>query len=255
MSPRVRFTADAPTVLHAIRGLVLGLTLSFVNLVGVFLTLLFVGGIGEWTRIQFVGIFGAFEIATGLAFIVCPNIWRMPVLEAETSDRTEIRLAASAVLLPHWAAGAKCLAGGIMLAVTIASEGVGPLTALVLPWVVLVAVFVVAISAAVSRWGVAFPQYDVVHFVIRRPRREEYKLPGLSISASILQIIAGTLTIPAVKGLPPSSFYSPEVAPSPAFFLGTLAITTLAVVAMLLVWRDRLDWRASREQQAATEAA
>ncbi|MCK9517629.1 MAG: hypothetical protein M0R74_01185 [Dehalococcoidia bacterium] len=61
----------------AFRGLALGLTLSVVNLLGVFLTIVAFGGLGEWTRAQFAGLFGLIEVATGAAFVIGPNIWRL----------------------------------------------------------------------------------------------------------------------------------------------------------------------------------
>src|SRR5438067_390774 len=111
-----------------VRGLVLGFLLSFVNLAGAFLALLALGGLGAWTGRQFLGFFGMVEAASGLAFIFSPNVWRLPVAEVSTSNRTAIRFAATTVFIPHWAAGAKCVAGLLMIAAAAQRAGIGPAT-------------------------------------------------------------------------------------------------------------------------------
>src|SRR5688500_13207660 len=136
---------------RAVRGLLLGLTLSVLNLAGAFLAILALGGLGEWTGIQFIGLFGLMELATGLAFIVCPNIWRLPVAEANTSDSTPVHLAASTLFLPHWAAGTKAVAGAAFLIVAAYREGVGAATPGVLLLVLGVLVIVLSLSLIIAR--------------------------------------------------------------------------------------------------------
>jgi len=72
-----------------------------VNLVGLILTMTALGGLAPWTRWQFVGVFGVIEAASGLANVITPNVWHLPIAELETRRRTEVKLAMSALLLPH----------------------------------------------------------------------------------------------------------------------------------------------------------
>lgn len=246
-------------VLNAVRGLVLGLSISFMNLVGLFFMLLLLGGLGDWTTVQFVGAFGVFEIATAVAFLFCPNVWRMPVIQsdlAEDGHDTEVHLAASTVFIPHWAGGAKAIAGGACLVAAIRSEGFGLASLGLVPFAILIAALVVAISVAAARFGTARPDLDVVYFIIRRPKHENTELPGISISASTLQIVLGAFTLPTVKLLPPDTLYRPEIGPSAPFLLAVTVATVAAVVAALLAWRGRLTLRApSRQQRKAEEPA
>ena len=78
---------------RAFRGLFLTFTLSFVNLVGIIFTLSALGGLAPWSPWQFVGAFGVLEAASGLANVISPNIWRLPVAQVETSRRTDVELA------------------------------------------------------------------------------------------------------------------------------------------------------------------
>src|SRR5918994_820163 len=96
---------------RAFRGLALVFMLSFLNLVGVLVTATALGGLAPWSRWQFVGLYGAIEMASGLANVISPNVWRLPIAELQTSKRTDVRLAASALLLPHWGGLARSLAG------------------------------------------------------------------------------------------------------------------------------------------------
>jgi hypothetical protein len=240
---------------RAVRGLLLGFILSFVNLLGAFLALLAIGGLGRWTGWQFIGFFGMLEVATGLAFIFGPNVWRLPVAEANTSERTAIRFAASTVFIPHWAAGAKCLAGLAMLVFAATRAGVGPATAALPLLVSLIAAAVLALSAAVARLGVARPDLDVLHLVIKRPGRPDLALPGISIGALVMQLVINIGAFPAVKILSPSVFYQPVIGPSPAL-LGASAVAVLVSVLIAAVaWHGRVCWRAPLEQQREAEAA
>jgi hypothetical protein len=239
--------------LPALRGLALGLSISVVNLFGVFLALLVLGGLGEWTPMQFVGMFGLFEIATAIAFVFAPNIWRLPVMEAETSDRTTIRLAASVTFIPHWAGAAKAIAGVVMVGIAGWSEGLSPASLGLIPVAAATAVFVLGVSALVARWGVARPDLDVVTFVVLRPKHEDRTLPGISISSSLVQIVVGTINLPVVLFLPPSALYQPEFAPSPAFLVGTVVAAVVSVVAALIAWRGRISRSAPRAQQRNAE--
>jgi hypothetical protein len=245
--------APMKRVLPALRGLTLGLSISVMNLLGMFLTLLVLGGLGSWSSMQFIGAFGIFEIATAFAFMFCPNIWRLPVIEAETSDRTSIHLAASTAFITHWAGGAKAIAGVAMLIVAARSEGVGLVTLGIVPLAFATGVFIIGVSAIAARWGVARPDLDVVKIVVRRPKHNDTELPGISLSASTLQIVLGAFTLPVVKILPASSLYQPEVGPSVTFVVAMLILATASVLGTLFVWRGRMARHAPREQQRKAE--
>lgn len=237
---------------RALRGLALVFVLSLLSLVGVLLTITMLGGLGDWSRWQFVGMFGMVECASGLANIVLPNIWRLPVSEVQTKERTKVHLAPSVVFIPHWAAGARAAAGLVLMMIAAVDVGVGPATLALPIFVALIALIVTAASIAVARAGVERPDIDVVQFVIRRPRAE-IELPAISIGASILQFILSIATIPIAKSLPPSAFYQPEIGPSWETLAGTLAVALVVCAAALLTWRGRIDWRAPRDQQREAE--
>src|SRR5690349_17441688 len=89
---------------RAFRGLFVPLALSLTSFVGLLLTAISLGLAEEWTAWQFSGLYGVADAASGLASIVLPNIWHLPVTEVETSRMTRTKLAVSAVFLPHWGA-------------------------------------------------------------------------------------------------------------------------------------------------------
>ena len=95
------------------------------NLVGIIFTVTALGGPAPWSRWQFVGAFGVIEAASGLANVISPNIWRLPVAELQTSGRTDVKLAASALLLPHWGGLARFAAGLVCLGLSAWQEGLG----------------------------------------------------------------------------------------------------------------------------------
>ena len=231
----------------------LGLAVSVLNLVGLFLTFLLLGGLGEWSRAQFIGVFGIFEVATAIAFVLCPNIWRLPVVEAEKEGPKDTQLAASIVFVPHWAGAAKAVAGAIMIAVAAWSEGIGPQTALIPGFALAVGAAVVAVSTLVARFGVARPDLDVVKITLARPGHKDLTLPGMSLSASGLQVLLGAFTIPVIQLLSPRSFYGPEVGPSEVVVAVTSAAAGAVVVAALVTWWGRLSLRAPAEQQRIAE--
>lgn len=238
---------------RAARGLVLGLCLSALNLVGGFLAVLALGGLGAWTGPQFVGFFGVLEAATGIAYVVGPNIWRLPVAEASTSDRTRIRLAASTLLIPHWAALAKTLAGVAMIVASAWYVGVGWVS-LALPLLaVAIIVAVLALSLIVARLGVAYPQHDVFFIVIKRPNAPDRELPGISIGGMVVQLILNIGTFPVVKLLPPTILFRPVIGPSLATMLVGGAIAGILALGAGLVWNGRIVWQAPREQQREAE--
>ena len=237
---------------RAFRGLVLVFVLSFVNLLGLIVTVAALGGLEPWSRWQFVGAFGVLEAASGLANILSPNIWRLPIAELETGERTDVRLAASALLLPHWGGLARCFAGIVCLAVAAWMEGVGPASLALVPLLLALAIAVLAVSALVARAGVARPDLDVVGLVVRWRRRES-ELRPLSLGASMLQFLLGIATIPAVKLLPPSVLYRPELGPSTGMLLVTLALTAVLGTLVYVVWSGRLGTEAPAEQQREAE--
>jgi hypothetical protein len=237
---------------RAVRGLLLVFVLSFVNLLGVAFTAAALGGVEPWSGWQFVGLFGVLEAASGLANVISPNLWRLPVAELQTSERTEVKLAASTVLLPHWGGLARSCAGIVCLALAGWQEGVGPVTAALLPLVVALAWIVLALSALLARAGVARPDRDVFQLTVRWGRRER-ELPAVSIGASVLQFLLSIATIPAVKLLPPSVLYQPELGPSAAALLVSAVVSGLLLIAVAVAWRGRIEREAPREQQREAE--
>lgn len=226
--------------------------LSFVNLVGLLLTVTALGGLSPWSRWEFVGAFGVIEAASGIANVVSPNIWRLPIAQLEMSGQTDVRLSASALLLPHWGGLARCFAGLLCIAFAGWREGVGPPSLLLAPLLLALAWAVVAISALVARAGVARPDLDVVQLVVRWGRRES-ELRPLSIGASILQFVISIATIPAVKLLPPSVLYQPELGPSPEALLIAFALSAALAALVYTSWSGRLRWQAPTEQQHEAE--
>jgi hypothetical protein len=243
--------ADAPGG-RAFRGLILVFVLSLLNLVGLILTLTALGGTEPWTTWQVVGVFGISEVASGLANVISPNIWRLPIAELQTGERTPVRLAASAMLLPHWGGLARAAAGALCVGAAAWQVGVGPATLGLVPLILAVAWIVIAISALLARAGVARPDLDVVQFVVRWRRREQEANP-ISIGASFFQFLLSITTIPIAKCLPPSVLYQPELAPSPATLAVSLGAAVLLVPAVLLAWRGRLGVAAPAVQQREAE--
>ena len=75
----------------------------------------------------------------------------------------------------------------------------------------------------------------------------------LSVGASVLQFLLSIATIPAVKLLPPSVLYQPELGPSAIALLVSLATAVALLVLVYALWSDRIDWEAPREQQLEAE--
>jgi hypothetical protein len=226
--------------------------LSFLNLVGVIVTATALGGIAPWSRWQFIGLYGAIEAASGLANVISPNIWRLPIAELQTSERTDVKLAGSAMLLPHWGGLARSAAGLVCLALAAWQDGLGTASAGLVPFVLALAWSILAVSAVLARAGVARPDVDVVQLVVRWGRREK-ELAPISIGAAVLQFTLSIATIPAVKLLEPSVLYQPELGPSPDALLVALAGSAALVALVYLLWFGRVELRAPPEQQQEAE--
>lgn len=238
---------------NAFRGLILVFILSFLSLAGVLLTVTALGGADPWTGWQFIGLFGVIECASGLGNVIVPNIWRLPVAEVQTKRSTEIKLAASTILLiPHWGGLARAAAGGVLILAAGIAEGFGPATAL-LPLVLFVFGWIlVGLSMVLARFGVARPDLDVVQFIVRRPTGD-HELPPISIGASFLQLFLSIATIPIAKLFSPDILYQPEIGPSRDMLIFTLVATLVTAAAVYLCWRGRIEWEAPREQQREAE--
>jgi hypothetical protein len=237
---------------RAFRGLALVFALSLLNLLGVIVTATALGGVAPWSRWQFIGLYGVLEIASGLANVITPNIWRLPIAEAETSRRTDVRLAATAMLLPHWGGLARCAAGVVFVALAAWHEGVGGATAGLPPLVLLLALSILAISAALARAGVARPELDVVQFVVRWRGREN-ELSPISLGASVFQFLLAIATIPAAKLLSPSVLYQPEIGPSASVLLTSGAVSAALAALAYWLWSGRVELVAPAEQQREAE--
>jgi hypothetical protein len=237
----------------AMKGLALTFVLSFVNLAGAFLALSVLGGLEPWTSAQFVGLFGLIEAAVGLSFVFAPNIWRLPVAEAN-AGRTEVRLAASTVLIPHWLALAKVISGVLMLGYAGWAEGLGLVTVALVPEILLIAVAFLAFAIAAARAGVERPDLDVIFVSIRRPGSEAKDLPGITLTGVGVQLISNIGIFPAVELLSPGVLFQPELGPSPELLLWTGVVAALACLVAVAAWHGRITWRAPREQQREAEA-
>jgi hypothetical protein len=237
---------------RAARAMVATFALSFLNLIGAFVALSLLGGIEPWTSRQFVGLFGFIELSMGLAYLFAPNAWRLPVAEANT-PRTEIELAASTVLIPHWIALAKAVGGAVMLVYAAAGEGVGS-SMLGLPFAVLfLAGAFLALSIAIARLGVARPDLDVFFVTVRRPGGKPFELPGFTITGMSMQLLSNFGVFPAVELLEPSALYRPELGPSPELLLTLAAACTFLMAVAYLAWRGRVTVRAPRAQEREAE--
>jgi hypothetical protein len=240
------------TTQRAFRGLALVFTLSFVNLAGVILTVSALGGLAPWSRWQFVGVFGLLEAASGLANVVSPNIWRLPVAQLQAREGTAVTLAASSLLLPHWGGLARSVAGLVCLGLAGWQEGVGAATLALAPLVLAIAWVILTVSAVLARVGVARPERDVVEIAIRwgGGLRE---LPPVSIGAASLQFLLSIATIPVVKLVPPSALYRPELGPSPGALIAAAAVSVALLVLVCALWSGRMRVDAPADQQREAE--
>jgi hypothetical protein len=216
------------------------------------LTLTALGGLALWSRWQFIGAFGVLEAASGLANVVTPNIWRLPIAELHTRERTEVKLAGSALLRPRWGALARCAAGSVLLGLAAWREGLGASSALLLPFALALAAWIVAVSAALARPAVARPEIDVVELVVRWGGRAR-EMPPISLTAAFLQFVLAVATVPVAKLLPPTVLYQPELGPSSNALLAVLAGAVLLAALAYLLWWGRIEARASPEQQREAE--
>ena len=228
------------------------LLFSFLNLIGVIVTLTALGGLEPWSRWQFVGAFGVIETASGLANVISPNIWRLPIAELQTSRRTDVKLAGSALLLPHWGGLARSVAGLVCLALAAWQTGLGLASAALVPLVLALAWVIVAISAILARAGVARPDLDVFQLIVRWGRREK-ELAPVSIGAASFQFVLSITTIPVAKLLPPSVLYRPELAPSVDALLVALGLSAALVVLVYWLWSGHIALDAPAEQQREAE--
>jgi hypothetical protein len=237
---------------RAFRGLALVFLLAFVNFVGLVVTATALGGLAPWSRWQFLGAFGVLEAASGLANVISPNVWRLPVAQLQTSERTDAKLAASALVLPHWGGLARSAAGLVCVALAAVHEGVSVASVGLVPLALALACSILAISALLARFGVARPDLDVFQLAVRWRGREKESRP-VSIGASVFQFLLSVATLPVAKLLPPSVLYQPELAPSREALLLTLALAVVLGALAYAAWSGRIEWRASPEQQREAE--
>jgi hypothetical protein len=236
---------------RAFRGLFLVFLLTFLNLAGILLTAIGLNALDQWTTWQFIGLFGVVEAGSGLANLVTPNLWAMPVIEQETSHRTRTVLALETLGLMHWGGLARTLAGTAMIGAAAFHEGIGPGTALVLPLCLLIGWLQVVLSALLARGGVAAHDYDVLQITLNWHRQID--LPPISLSASALQFCLSLITLPAVSILAPAVLYRLELAPAPEALAWLTAACVLATAAAIAAWYPRIAVKAPREQQQEAE--
>jgi hypothetical protein len=237
---------------RAVSGLFLTFVLSFVNLVGIIFTLIALGGLEPWSRWQFIGAFGVLEAASGLANVISPNIWRLPVAQLQTSEQTQIELAGSAMLIPHWAALARFAAGALLMALAALQEGLGPASLALVPLILALAWLILAISAAFARVALIRPEFDVVQANVNWGGRLR-EFPPVSLSAVVLQFLLSIATVPAAKLLDPTVLYQPELAPSLEALLAVLTASAISGLLVYLLWSGRVAGTAPAEQQREAE--
>jgi hypothetical protein len=237
---------------RAFSGLFLTFVLSFINLVGITFTLIALGGLAPWTPWQFIGAFGVLEAASGLANVISPNIWRLPVAQLQTSARTQIELAGSTLLIPHWAALARFAAGAVLMALAAWHEGLAPASLALIPFTLALAWLILVISAVFARVAVIRPEFDVVQANVRWGGRLR-EFPPLSLSAALLQFLLSIATVPAAKLLDPTVLYQPELAPSLEALLAVLIASAISGVLVYLLWSGRVAGTAPAEQQREAE--
>jgi hypothetical protein len=93
----------------------------------------------------------------------------------------------------------------------------------------------------------------VVFISVRRPGHREHELPGISIGASVVQVLLNLGPYPAVKLLGPDSLYQPELGPSTEVLAWTVVVTGVLTCAAILAWKGRIAWHAPHEQQREAE--
>lgn len=219
---------------------------------GLLLTAVGLNALGEWSQWQFVGLFGVVEMGSGIANVITPNLWAMPVVEQETSKRTQTVLALDTLLIPHWGGLARSVAGLAMIGAAGWHEGFGPATSLLVPLCLAIAALQLGLSALTARAGVALHKYDVVGVTLNWFK--EIRVPPISLSASALQFVLNLITIPAMSVLSPGALYQPEIGPSVGGLNILTAVTIAAAAGGLLAWWGRIARRAPREQRVETEA-
>jgi hypothetical protein len=163
-----------------------------------------------------------------------------------------VKLAASALLLPHWGGLARAAAGLACIALAARHEGTAPASILLLPFILALSSSVLTISALLARAGVARPQLDVLQFVVRW-RGQEKELTPISIGASLFQLVLSIATLPIAKLLPPSVLYQPAMAPSPAALFLALVVAAASAAVACLAWSGRVTFAAPAEQQREAE--
>jgi len=246
-------SGENSTASRAFRGLLLPLALSFLNFTGLLLSAVSLGALGDWSTWQFAAMFGVMEAAQGIASILQPNIWHLPVVELETSDRTRTKLALSSILLPHWGGLARAAGGtSLVVASAIHHGATQPSAVLLLPEVLLLGIVMVCATMLVARAGVRWAETDVVQFVVRW-RGKEHELKPLSIGASLVQFALGIMTLPIAKTVSPSVLFDPGLHFSPVLLLGSLLATIAVTAVTAFAWRDRFAVKAQREQQREVE--
>jgi hypothetical protein len=89
--------------------------------------------------------------------------------------------------------------------------------------------------------------------VIVRWHKRERELTPVSLSAAILQFLLTVVTLPAVKVLPPTVLYRPEIGPDPLAFLLAVAVSAALLILVYVPWSDRIGFQAASEQQREAE--
>src|SRR4051794_5562192 len=167
---------------------VLTFFVSILSMAAVYLTIASLKAFGDWSAWQFLGLYGVIEGSVGLAAIIAPNIWRLPVAQLETPESTDVELSASTTFIPHWSGVGRTIAGVAMILVAAGHEGIGVSSLGLVPFLLALAFIVFALSALLAYAGVTHTDFDVIQIVIRHGTKES-ALPPFSIGASMLHVL------------------------------------------------------------------
>jgi hypothetical protein len=222
--------------------LILAFAFSFFNFALLVLSGLFVGGLDHWSVRQFAGLYGLIETSTGIANLVAPNFWALPVSEFRSRSETVVVVALADLRVIHVDGVGRVLGGGLFLAWSAAAAGVRLESLLLLPLTTLLGLTIIALSGLVARWGIARPDIDVLQLKVYWRNREKV-LPPISLGTSYLQFFLTLVPLPIAAATGPRFLFHPEFYPSLELAALTLVVTLIVVALFLAAWSSRVAIR------------
>ena len=209
---------------------------------------------GDWSNWQFLGLYGVIEASVGLAAIIAPNVWRLPVAQLNTNESTDVELSASTTFIPHWSGVGRSIAGISMIVIAAAHEGVAVSSISLLPFLMAMAFSVFAVSAMFAYAGVTHTDFDVIQIVFRHGSKES-ALPAFSLGASIMHLLINVLAMPIVILISPGILFKPEMSIGAIGLVAALLLSAALGLVGTYLWRKRISWKAPRAQQVEAEKA